>query len=67
MRKTIMNNTDNVFWGSKEDWLNSRVYIVKDILDDQFAIDFNTITIKDMISNGENVKEPDEFLDTIPF
>lgn len=62
-----MNNTDNVFWGSKEDWLNSRVYIVKDILDDQFAIDFNTITIKDMISNGENVKEPDEFLDTIPF
>jgi hypothetical protein len=36
MRRAIMVKTDNVFYGSKEDWLNSKEYVVADILDEQF-------------------------------
>ena len=58
---------DNVFYGSKENWLNSKEYVVADILDDQFAVNFDQISIKERIARGEKVLEPKVFDETYPF
>ena len=62
-----MVKTDNVFYGSKEDWLNSKDYVIKDIFDDQFAVNFDQISIKERIAQGEKVSEPEVFDETDPF
>ncbi len=62
-----MVKTDNVFYGSKEDWLNSKEYVVADILDDQFAVNFDQISIKERIARGEEVLEPEVFDETGSF
>ena len=62
-----MVKTDNVFYGSKEDWLNSKDYVIKDIFDDQFAVNFDQISIKERIARGEKVSEPEVFDETDPF
>lgn len=67
MRRAIMMKTDNVFYGSKEDWLNSKEYVVADIFDDQFAVNFDQISIKERIARGEKVSEPEVFDETDPF
>jgi hypothetical protein len=58
---------DNVFYGSKEDWLNSKEYVIRDIFDDQFAVNFDQISIKERIAQGEKVSEPEVFDETDPF
>ena len=58
---------DNVFYGSKEDWLNSKEYVIRDIFDDQFAVNFDQISIKESIAHGEKVSEPEVFDETDPF
>ena len=62
-----MVKTDNVFYGSKEDWLNSKEYVIRDIFDDQFAVNFDQISIKERIAQGEKVSEPEVFDETDPF
>ena len=62
-----MVKTDNVFYGSKEDWLNSKEYVIRDIFDDQFAVNFDQISIKERIAQGEKVSEPEIFDETDPF
>ena len=62
-----MMKIDNVFYGSKEDWLNSKEYVIKDIFDDQFAVNFDQISIKERIAQGEKVSEPEVFDETDPF
>ena len=62
-----MVKTDNVFCGSKEDWLNSKEYVIADIFDDQFAVNFDQISIKERITRGEKVSEPEVFDETGPF
>lgn len=57
----------NLFYGSKEDWLNSKEYVIRDIFDDQFAVNFNQISIKEKIARGEKVSEPEVFDETGPF
>ena len=57
----------NLFYGSKEDWLNSKDYVIKDIFDDQFAVNFDQISIKERIARGEKVSEPEVFDETGPF
>lgn len=57
-----MMKTDNAFYGSKEDWLNSEEYVVTDISDDQFAVNFDKISINERIVQGEKVVEPN-FID----
>ena len=37
MKRAIMMKIDNVFYGSKEDWLNSKEYVIRDIFDDCVA------------------------------
>ena len=51
----------NVFWGSRKEWLNSKEYVLKDIFDDQFAVNFDQVSIKERIARGEKVEEPDVF------
>ena len=46
------------FYGTKVGWLNSKVYIVQDIMDDEFATNFETETIKERINRGIVVQEP---------
>jgi len=58
---------DNVFYGSKEDWLNSKEYVIRDIFDDQFAANFDQISIKERIAQGEKVSEPEVFDESDPF
>ena len=67
MKRAIMMKIDNVFYGSKEDWLNSKEYVIKDIFDDQFAVNFDQISIKQRIARGEKVSEPEIFDETDPF
>ena len=62
-----MVKTDNVFYGSKEDWLNSKEYVIRDIFDDKFAVNFDQISIKERIAQGEKVSEPEIFDETDPF
>ncbi|WP_312640722.1 hypothetical protein [Hydrogenoanaerobacterium sp.] len=62
-----MMKIDNVFYGSKEDWLNSKEYVIRDIFDDQFAVNFDQISIKERIAQGEKVSEPEVFDETDPF
>ena len=62
-----MMKIDNVFYGSKEDWLNSKEYVIRDIFDDQFAVNFDQISIKERIAQGEKVSEPEIFDETDPF
>ena len=62
-----MMKIDNVFYGSKEDWLNSKEYVIRDIFDDQFAVNFDQISIKERIARGEKVSEPEVFDETGPF
>ena len=62
-----MMKIDNVFYGSKEDWLNSKEYVIRDIFDDQFAVNFDQISIKERIAQGEKVSEPEVFDETAPF
>ena len=62
-----MMKKDNVFWGSKEDWLNSKEYVIADIFDDQFPVNFDQISIKERIARGEKVSEPEAFDETDPF
>ena len=62
-----MMKIDNVFYGSKEDWLNSKEYEIRDIFDDQFAVNFDQISIKERIAQGEKVSEPEVFDETDPF
>ena len=62
-----MMKIDNFFYGSKEDWLNSKEYVIKDIFDDQFAVNFDQISIKERIAQGEKVSEPEVFDETAPF
>ena len=62
-----MMKIDNVFYGSKEDWLNSKEYVIRDIFDDQFAVNFDQISIKERIAQGEKVSEPEAFDETDPF
>lgn len=62
-----MTKIDNVFYGSKEDWLNSKEYVITDILDDQFAVNFDQISIKERIARGEEVLEPEVFDETGSF
>ena len=62
-----MMKTNNVFYGSKEDWLNSKEYVIADIFDDQFAVNFDQISIKERITRGEKVSEPEVFDETGPF
>ena len=57
----------NLFYGSKEDWLNSKEYVIRDIFDDQFAVNFDQISIKERIAQGEKVSEPEVFDETDPF
>lgn len=65
--EAIMTKIDNVFYGSKEDWLNSKEYVITDILDDQFAVNFDQISIKERIARGEEVLEPEVFDETGSF
>ena len=67
MKRAIMMKIDNVFYGSKEDWLNSKEYVIRDIFDDQFAVNFDQISIKERIARGEKVSEPEVFDETGPF
>lgn len=67
MKRAIMMKIDNVFYGSKEDWLNSKEYVIRDIFDDQFAVNFDQISIKERIAQGEKVSEPEVFDETDPF
>ncbi len=67
MRRVIMVKKYNLFYGSKEDWLNSKEYVIRDIFDDQFAVNFNQISIKEKIARGEKVSEPEVFDETGPF
>lgn len=62
-----MMKIDNVFYGSKEDWLNSKEYVIADILDDQFAVNFDQISIKERIARGEEVLGPEVFDETGSF
>ena len=62
-----MMKIDNVFYGSKEDWLNSKEYVIRDIFDDKFAVNFDQISIKERIAQGEKVSEPEIFDETDPF
>ena len=55
------------FYGSKEDWLNSKEYVIRDIFDDKFAVNFDQISIKERIAQGEKVSEPEIFDETDPF
>ena len=67
MKRAVMMKIDNVFYGSKEDWLNSKEYVIRDIFDDQFAVNFDQISIKERIAQGEKVSEPEIFDETDPF
>ena len=62
-----MVKTDNVFYGSKEDWLNSKEYVIRDIFDDKFAVNFDQMSIKERIAQGEKASEPEIFDETDPF
>lgn len=62
-----MMKIDNVFYGSKEDWLNSKEYVIRDIFDDKFAVNFDQISIKERIAQGEKVSEPEIFDETDQF
>lgn len=55
----------DVFYGAREEWLDSETYIVEDIYDDKFAINFETITIAEQINNRLQIEEP-EFIES-PF
>lgn len=57
-----MNNNNDVFWGSKKDWLDTKEYMVTDISDDQFAVEFQKISIKEKIAQGENILEAGRFI-----
>lgn len=67
MKRAVMMKIDNVFYGSKEDWLNSKEYVIRDIFDDKFAVNFDQISIKERIARGEKVSEPEVFDETGPF
>ena len=67
MKRAVMMKIDNVFYGSKEDWLNSKEYVIRDIFDDKFAVNFDQISIKERIAQGEKVSEPEVFDETDPF
>lgn len=67
MKRAIMMKIDNIFYGSKEDWLNSKEYVIADIFDDQFAMNFDKISIKERIARGEKVSEPEVFDETASF
>ncbi len=67
MKRAVMMKIDNVFYGSKEDWLNSKEYVIRDIFDDKFAVNFDQISIKERIAQGEKVSEPEIFDETDPF
>ena len=47
----------DVFYGTREEWLDSETYIVDDIYDDSFAINFETVTIAEQIENGIQIDE----------
>lgn len=49
----------DVFYGTREEWLDSETYIVEDIYDDKFAINFERITIAEQIEKGFEVEEPE--------
>ena len=49
---------ENVFYGTKDDWLKNREYNTMDIYDDNFAIDFSLISIEERIKKGEEIEEP---------
>ena len=55
----------DVFYGTREEWLDSETYIVDDIYDDSFAINFETVTIAEQIENGIQIDEPK--FETDPF
>ena len=61
-----MMEISNVFWGSREEWLNSKEYVLKDVFDDQFAVNFEQTSIKERIERGEKISEPEVF-DDRPF
>lgn len=57
--------SENVFYGTREEWLETEKYIVDDIYDDSFSINFDTITIAEQIEKGFQIDEPK--FETDPF
>ena len=47
--------------GSKENWLNSNKYVVTDIFDEQFAVNFDQIPMKERIALGGEVSDAELF------
>lgn len=62
-----MMKISSMLWDSKEEWLNSKEYVLKDISDDQFAVNFEQISIKERNAREEKVSEPEVFDETDPF
>ncbi len=47
-----------IYYGTKEEWLNENYYIVDNVYDDNFAINFEGISIKERIEKGGKIEEP---------
>lgn len=58
------------FPGSREDWLKISKYLIEDVFDDLFAVNFETKTNAELIEMGIEISEP-EFIrtddDKLPF
>lgn len=48
-----------VFFGTKQEWLESEEYVVDDKFDDNFAVDFEILTVAEKIEKGFEVEEPE--------
>lgn len=59
-----MENKNAVFYGNREEWLQSKKYLFDDIYSDEFAIDFQIRTIEEWIELGVDITEP-EFKEVI--
>lgn len=47
-----------ILYGTREDWLKSKVFLRDDINSDDFTLDFRQVTVKEKIEMGYDVKEP---------
>lgn len=66
--KTNLSDDGYVYNGTREEWLQEKVeYVVDDIYDDNFAIDFSMLTIADLIKSGIDVEEPEFKPEELPF
>ncbi len=58
-----------LFYRDKEDWLNNcKVYLQPDVYADDFTTNLKAICMRDYIEIGNEVSEPEQYMDDeLPF